>query len=100
MIPVRTRVLAIFASIPGVQFQPYTLDLAKFIFPSIALRKVDKTELNLRAIVIDAPPSRMVSSTNCAWFLAFTPLAIFKPLSSPDSYKSCSFLLVASATKR
>ena len=99
MIPVRTRVLAIFANVPGVQFQLYTLDLEKYILPSIALRKVDKTELNLRAIVIDAPPSRMVLSANCAWLVAFTPLAIFKLLRSPDSCKSCRFLFMASTTK-
>ena len=66
VIPLKPRIHKILAMIPRGKFQPYTLDLVTFSFPSVALRKVDNTLLNLSAMIVDAPPSRMVSLMNCA----------------------------------
>ena len=49
---------------------------------------------------VEEIPKRIVLSTNWEWLAFFTPLVIFRPLSSPLFCRACNFFLIDSATMR
>ena len=100
MLPSYPSILAILAMVLAGQFQPYILVLTALTFPYEYLRKMEMTSLNLSAIMTEAPPRRIVSSAYWAWLVFFTPLAIFRPLSSLLFCRAYKFLLKYLATMR
>ena len=83
----------------GLQFHPYTQLFSELALPLEAKRKRTRFCLKCLARTTKAPPRRILSLANWAWFIGSTPLLITNPGIEPSYINQFSPLLKESSTK-